>query len=45
VERTLPVILILIDVPDSIGVLESLDKPIPIGIANCMGRDPAGLAV
>jgi hypothetical protein len=31
--------------PGSIGVLESLDDKMPIGIANCVGRDPAGLAV
>jgi hypothetical protein len=32
-------------VPGSIGVLEDLDKPMPIGMACCTGWDPAGLAV
>ena len=32
-------------VPGSIGVLEDPGKPMPIGMANCTGRDPAGLAV
>jgi hypothetical protein len=31
--------------PGSIGVLEALDKPMPIGMACCTGWDPAGLAV
>ena len=31
--------------PVSIGVLEALDKPMPIGIATCIGWDRAGLAV
>ena len=31
--------------PGSLGVLETLDKPMPIGMANCTGWDPAGLAV
>jgi hypothetical protein len=31
--------------PGSIGVLEDPDKPMPIGMANCTGWDPAGLAV
>jgi hypothetical protein len=31
--------------PDSIGVLEAPDQPMPIGIANCEGRNTAGLAV
>jgi hypothetical protein len=31
--------------PDSLGVLEALDQPMPIGIANCTGRDATGLAV
>jgi hypothetical protein len=33
------------DVPGSIGVLEALDKPMPIGITSCTGWDSAGLAV
>jgi hypothetical protein len=32
-------------VPGSIGVLDAPDKPMPIGMANCTGWDPAGLAV
>ena len=32
-------------VPGSIGVLDAPDKPMPIGMANCAGWDPAGLAV
>jgi hypothetical protein len=31
--------------PGSIGVLEALDKPMPIRIASCIGWDRAGLAV
>jgi hypothetical protein len=31
--------------PGSIGVLEALDKPMPIGLAACIGWDSAGLAV
>jgi hypothetical protein len=31
--------------PGSIGVLDSPDRPMPIGMANCTGWDPAGLAV
>ena len=31
--------------PGSIGVLETLDKPMPIVMANCTGWDPARLAV
>jgi hypothetical protein len=31
--------------PGSIGVLESLDKPMPIGIASAIGRTEGGLAV
>ena len=33
------------DVPGSIGVLESMDNPMPIGQANCMTWDENGLAV
>jgi hypothetical protein len=29
----------------SIGVLDAPDKPMPIGMACCIGWDPAGLAV
>jgi hypothetical protein len=32
-------------IPGSIGVLEAPDKPMPVGMANCTGWDPAGLAV
>ena len=32
-------------VPGAIGVLEALDKPMPIGQALCVGVDAAGLAV
>jgi hypothetical protein len=32
-------------VPGSIGVLEDLGKPMPIGMAHCTGWDPAGLTV
>ncbi|HZW33454.1 MAG TPA: hypothetical protein VFF52_22235 [Isosphaeraceae bacterium] len=32
-------------VPGSIGVLDSPDHPMPIGMANCTGWDRAGLAV
>jgi hypothetical protein len=32
-------------VPGSIGVLDSPDKPMPIGMANCTGWDADGLAV
>ena len=31
--------------PGSIGVLETLDKPMPIGIASAIGRTEGGLAV
>jgi len=31
--------------PGSIGVLEALDKPMPIGIASEIGRTEGGLAV
>jgi hypothetical protein len=31
--------------PDSIGVHEALDQPMPIGIANSVGRDAAALAL
>ena len=31
--------------PGSIGVLEALDKPMPIGIASELGRTEGGLAV
>jgi hypothetical protein len=31
--------------PGSIGVLESLDKPMPLGIASEIGRTERGLAV
>jgi hypothetical protein len=31
--------------PGSIGVLEALDKPVPIGIASAIGRTKGGLAV
>jgi hypothetical protein len=31
--------------PGSIGVLDSPDHPMPIGIASCIGWDRAGLAV
>jgi hypothetical protein len=33
------------DVPGAIGVLESPDNPMPIGMAMCRGWDRAGLAV
>ena len=33
------------DVPGSIGVLEALDKPMPIGEASCRTWDENGLAV
>jgi hypothetical protein len=32
-------------VPGSIGVLDAPDHLMPIGMANCMGWDPAGLVV
>ena len=32
-------------VPGAIDVLEALDKPMPIGVALCVGRDAAGGAV
>ena len=32
-------------VPGSIGVLDSPDRPMPIGMANCTGWDPDGLAI
>ena len=32
-------------VPGSIGVLEALDKPMPIGEASCRTHDENGLAV
>jgi hypothetical protein len=31
--------------PGSIGVLEALDKPMPIGMASTIGRTEGGLAV
>jgi hypothetical protein len=31
--------------PDAIGVLEALDKPMPIGLAVCVGRDATGAAL
>jgi hypothetical protein len=31
--------------PGSIGVLDAPDKPMPIGMASCIGWDRAGLAV
>ena len=31
--------------PDAIGVIEDLEKPIPVGMALCVGVDAAGLAV
>ena len=31
--------------PGSIGVLEALDKPMPIGMASAIGRCKGGLAV
>ena len=31
--------------PGSIGVLEALDKPMPIGMASAIGRTEGGLAV
>jgi hypothetical protein len=33
------------EVPGAIGVLEALDNPMPVGMALCVGWDPAGLAV
>jgi hypothetical protein len=33
------------EVPGAIGVLEALDGPMPVGMALCVGWDPAGLAV
>jgi hypothetical protein len=33
------------EVPGAIGVLEALDKPMPVGMALCVGWDSAGLAV
>jgi hypothetical protein len=33
------------DVPGSIGVLEALDQPMPIGQADCITWDENGLAV
>jgi hypothetical protein len=32
-------------VPGSIAVLDAPDKPMTVGMANCTGWDPAGLAV
>jgi hypothetical protein len=32
-------------VPESIGVLEALDQPMPIGVAISVGRDAAGCAL
>jgi hypothetical protein len=32
-------------VPGAIDVLEALDKPVPIGMALCTGRDTTGIAV
>ena len=31
--------------PDAIGVLEALDRPMPIGMALCVGVDAAGRAL
>jgi hypothetical protein len=31
--------------PDSIGVLEAPDQTMPIGIAHCVGRNPASQVV
>ena len=31
--------------PGSIGVLEALDRPMPIGMASAIGRTEGGLAV
>ncbi len=33
------------DVPGSIGVLEAIDRPMPIGEASCRTHDKNGLAV
>jgi hypothetical protein len=33
------------EVPGAIGVLEALDKPMPVGMALCVGWDSDGLAV
>jgi hypothetical protein len=33
------------EVPGAVGVLEALDKPMPVGMALCIGWDRAGLAV
>src|SRR5262249_62403075 len=33
------------EVPGAVGLLEALDKPMPVGMALCVGWDPAGLAV
>ena len=32
-------------VPGAIGILEALESPMPVGMALCVGWDPAGLAV
>ena len=31
--------------PDAIGVIEDLEKPIPVGMALCVGVDAAGRAL
>ena len=31
--------------PDAIGVIEDLEKPIPVGMTLCVGRDDAGRAL
>jgi len=33
------------EVPGAIGVLVALDKPMPVGLALCVGWDPAVLAL
>jgi hypothetical protein len=33
------------EVAGAIGVLEAPDKPMPVGMALCVGWDPAGLAL
>jgi hypothetical protein len=32
-------------VPDAIGVVEAIDKPMSVGLALCVGRDAAGCAL
>ena len=33
------------EVPGAVGVLEAVDEPMPVGMALCVGWNPAGLAL